>query len=158
MSRCTARPSRSRTDRNGSPARDQAGRYVDRWIGNGRRSQQFRRLHLIANNSRFVDPGQYRLALVLQLGVDGCWRLSLRRLSQDIQAVHGYLRDLSGGDRSMMMSRALIGTCYARRRTSRSKGCAVLIPSALPAEPGGSSYNWRHHGQPKEILAQIVET
>ena len=57
----------------------------DRWIG-WPAEQQFRRLHLIANNSRFVilTPGRVHNLASRVLG------LSLRRLSQDIQAVHGY--------------------------------------------------------------------
>ena len=48
--------------------------------------QQFWRLHLIANNSRFVilTPGRVPNLASLVLG------LSLRRLSADMEAVHGY--------------------------------------------------------------------
>ncbi len=56
----------------------------DRWIG-WSAEQQFRRLHLIANSSRFVilTPGRVPNLASRVLG------LSLRRLSEDIQAVTG---------------------------------------------------------------------
>ena len=79
----------------------------DRWIG-WPAEQQFRRLHLIANNSRFVilTPGRVRNLASRVLG------LSLRRLSQDIQAVHGYPVFWR---RRSWMSRALSGPATARR-------------------------------------------
>ena len=57
----------------------------DRWIG-WIPQQQFRRLHLIANNTRFVLlPGPHRPNLASRvLG------LSLRRLSSDMRALHGH--------------------------------------------------------------------
>ncbi len=57
----------------------------DRWIG-WSAEQQFRRLHLIANNSRFVILTHGRVPN-LALRVLG---LSLRRLSGDMQELHGY--------------------------------------------------------------------
>ena len=45
--------------------------------------QQFRRLHLIANNARFVTPGAGRTA-------SRVLALSLRRLSEDMRAAHGH--------------------------------------------------------------------
>ena len=57
----------------------------DRWIG-WIPQQQFRRLHLIANNTRLVLlPGSHRPNLASRvLG------LSLRRLSRDMRALHGH--------------------------------------------------------------------
>ena len=57
----------------------------DGWIG-WSPEQQFGRLHLIANNSRFVilTPGRVPNLASRVLG------LSLRRLCADFQAVHGY--------------------------------------------------------------------
>ena len=57
----------------------------DRWVG-WSTEQQFRRLHLIANNARFVilTPRPVPNLASRVLG------LSLRRLSRDMQAVHGY--------------------------------------------------------------------
>ena len=76
----------------------------DRWIG-WPAEQQFRCLHLIANNSRFVilTPGRVRNLASRVLG------LSLRRLSQDIQAVHGYPVFLA--ETFVDVSR-FVGTCY----------------------------------------------
>ncbi len=55
----------------------------DRWIG-WSAEQQFSRLHLIANNSRFVLLTRVPDLASRVLGP------SLRRLSEDIEAVHGY--------------------------------------------------------------------
>ena len=57
----------------------------DRWIG-WSAEQQFRRLHLIANNSRFVLLAPERVPNLASRVLG----LSLRRLSGDIRAVHGY--------------------------------------------------------------------
>ena len=110
----------------------------DRWIG-WPAEQQFRRLHLIANNSRFVilTPGRVRNLASRVLG------LSLRRLSQDIQAVHGYPVFLA--ETFVDVSR-FVGTCY-RASNWRSLG----LTRGFAREPGGSA-RWRHHGQPKEIF------
>ena len=92
----------------------------DRWIG-WPAEQQFRRLHLIANNSRFVilTPGRVRNLASRVLG------LSLRRLSQDIQAVHGYPVFLA--ETFVDVSR-FVGTCY-RASNWRSLG---LTPRLCP--------------------------
>ena len=85
----------------------------DRWIG-WSAEQQFRRLHLIANNSRFVilTPGRVPNLASRVLG------LSLRRLSEDIQAVHGYPAHLA--ETFVDVSR-FAGTCY-RASNWRSLG------------------------------------
>ena len=85
----------------------------DRWIG-WSAEQQFRRLHLIANNSRFVilTPGRVPNLASRVLG------LSLRRLSEDIQAVHGYPALLA--ETFVDVSR-FAGTCY-RASNWRSLG------------------------------------
>ena len=57
----------------------------DRWIG-WSAEQQFRRLHLIANNSRFVILTPERVPNLASRVLG----LSLRRLSADMQAAHGY--------------------------------------------------------------------
>ena len=69
--------------------------------------------------------------------------LSLRRLSQDIQAVHGYPVFLA--ETFVDVSR-FVGTCY-RASNWRSLG----LTRGFAREPGGSA-RWRHHGQPKEIF------
>ena len=110
----------------------------DRWIG-WSAQQQFARLHLIANNARFViltsRPVPNLASRVLGL--------SLRRLSRDMQAVHGYPVLLA----ETFVDRAkFAATCYRAsnwRSLGRTRGYA--------REPGGSA-RWRHHGQPKEIF------
>ena len=57
----------------------------DRWSG-WSAEQQFARLHLIAHNARFVILTPRRVANLASRVLG----LSLRRLSQDMQAVHGY--------------------------------------------------------------------
>ena len=58
----------------------------DRWIG-WLPEQQFRRLHLIANNARFVIlPGCSVPNLASQV-----LALNVRRLSEDMRAAHGHL-------------------------------------------------------------------
>ena len=58
----------------------------DRWIG-WLPEQQFRRLHLIANNARFVIlPGCSVPNLASRV-----LAMSLRRLSEDMRAAHGHL-------------------------------------------------------------------
>ncbi len=110
----------------------------DRWIG-WSQEQQFRRLHLICNNSRFVilTPGRVPNLASRVLG------LSLRRLSADIQAVHGYPVFLA--ETFVDVSR-FFGTCY-RASNWRSLG----LTRGFARESGGAA-RWRHHGQPKEIF------
>ena len=110
----------------------------DRWIG-WSPEQQFRRLHLICNNSRFVilTPGRVPNLASRVLG------LSLRRLSADIQAVHGYPVFLA--ETFVDVSRFL-GTCY-RASNWHSLG----LTRGFAREPGGAA-RWRHHGQRKEIF------
>ncbi len=57
----------------------------DRWIG-WSAEQQFRRLHLVANNSRFVILTPERVPNLASRVLG----LSVRRLSQDLRAAHGY--------------------------------------------------------------------
>ena len=75
----------------------------DRWIG-WSAQQQFRRLHLIANNSRFVilTPERVRNLASRVLG------LSLRRLAADIEAVHGYPALLAETRRPRALCRDLL--------------------------------------------------
>ncbi len=71
----------------------------DRWIG-WLPEQQFRRLHLIANNARFVIlPGCAASNLASRV-----LALSLRRLSQDMRAAHGH---------RVLLAEALALYCYS---------------------------------------------
>ena len=110
----------------------------DRWIG-WSVEQQFKRLHLIANNSRFVILTPERVPNLASRVLG----LSLRRLSQDIQAVHGYPVFLA--ETFVDVSR-FSGTCY-RAANWRSLG----LTRGFAREPGGAA-RWRHHGQPKEVF------
>ena len=99
----------------------------DRWVG-WTAQQQFRRLHLIANNVRFVilTPRPVPNLASRVLG------LSLRRLSQDMQAVHGY---------PVLLAEALALDCYSILRNSGLLGkvmkirhlveCGVFLPVPL---------------------------
>ena len=110
----------------------------DHWIG-WSAQQQFRRLHLIANNARFVilTPRPVPNLASRVLG------LSLRRLSQDMQAVHGYPILLA---ETFVDPARFAGTCY-RASNWRSPG----LTRGYAREPGGTA-RWRHHGQPKEVF------
>ncbi len=110
----------------------------DRWIG-WSPEQQFRRLHLIANNSRFVILTPERVPNLASRVLG----LSLRRLSADIQAVHGYPVFLA--ETFVDISR-FTGACY-RASNWRSLG----LTRGFARESGGAA-RWRYHGQPKEIF------
>ena len=110
----------------------------DRWIG-WSAEQQFQRLHLIANNSRFVilTPGRVPNLASRVLG------LSLRRLSADMEAVHGYPALLA---ETFVDPARFAGTCY-RASNWRSLG----MTRGFARDPGAAP-RWRHHGQPKEVF------
>ena len=110
----------------------------DRWIG-WSAEQQFRRLHLIANNSRFVILGPRGMPNLASRVLG----LSLRRLSADIEAAHGYPAFLA--ETFVDVSR-FAGTCY-RASNWHSLG----LTRGFGREPGGAA-RFRHHGQPKEIF------
>ena len=89
----------------------------DRWIG-WSAEQQFRRLHLIANNSRFVilTPDRVRNLASRVLG------LSLRRLAADMEAVHGY---------PALLAEALALDCFSILRNSSLLGKVMNIRHLL---------------------------
>ena len=110
----------------------------DRWIG-WSAEQQFRRLHLTANNSRFVILTPERVPNLASRVLG----LSLRRLSSDIQAVHGYPALLA---ETFVDPARFAGTCY-RASNWRSLG----MTRGFARDPGAAP-RWRHHGQPKEVF------
>ncbi len=110
----------------------------DRWIG-WSAEQQFRRLHLVANNSRFVILTPERVPNLASRVLG----LSVRRLSQDLRAAHGYPAVVA--ETFVDVSR-FAGTCY-RAANWRSLG----LTRGFAREPGGVA-RWRHHGQPKEVF------
>ncbi len=116
----------------------------DRWIG-WTLEQQLQRLHLVAQNSRFVILPDYQGVPNLASRVLG---LSLRRLSGDMQREHGFPILLA----ESFVDRALFaGTCYraANWRSLGFTGGYARQPAAVP--------EWRHHGQPKEVLVYELE-
>ena len=109
----------------------------DRWIG-WSAEQQFRRLHLVANNSRFVILGP-RGEPNLASPVPG---LSSRRLSANIQAAHGYPALLA--ETFVDVSR-FAGNC-SRASNQRSPGLtcgsAAWRACVTTASPRRSSYKF----------------
>ena len=110
----------------------------DRWIG-WSAAQQFRRLHLIANNSRFVIltpervPNLASRVLGLSLRRPVCGHPGGARLSGS-----------SGGDVRGRL--ALRRHLLPRGQLALAGADAGLCPRARRAA------RWRHHGQPKEVF------
>lgn len=109
----------------------------DRWIG-WDRALQWRRLHLVANNVRFlILPGWHEPNLASRV-----LALNLKRLSRDWELYHGHPLLLA----ETFVDRARFrGTCY------RAAGWQVLGPTR-----GFAKCNRRywHHGQPKLVLVR----
>ena len=116
----------------------------DRWIG-WTPQQQRERLRLIAQNSRFVILPAWQGTANLASRVLG---LSLRRLSQDMLAVHGWPLLLA---ETFVDRERFAGTCYraANWRSLGFSGGYARLPGATPS--------WRQHGQPKEIFVYELE-
>ena len=113
-------------------------RARDRWIG-WLPEQQFRRLHLIANNARFVVlPGCAVTNLASRV-----LALSLRRLSGDFRAVHGHPILIA---ETFVDTSRFTGTCY------RAANWQALGHTRGFARKPGTPATWVPHGQPKEIL------
>ena len=110
----------------------------DRWIG-WSREQQFRRLHLIANNARFVILTSERVPNLASRVLG----LSLRRLSDDIQEAHGYPVLLA---ETFVDTTRFHGTCY------RAANWSSLGTTSGFARDNRQASGFRHHGQPKEIF------
>ena len=108
----------------------------DRWIG-WSPQQQRRRLHLVAQNSRFVILPAWQGAANLASRVLG---LSLRRLSDDMLEMHGFPLLLA---ESFVDRERFAGTCYraANWRSLGFSGGYARLPGPTP--------RWRQHGQPK---------
>ncbi len=109
----------------------------DRWIG-WERALQWRRLHLIANNVRFlILPGWNRPNLASRV-----LALNVKRLSQDWEICHGHPVLLA---ETFVDGGRFLGTCY------RAAGWQVL------GETRGFSKRNRHywhHGQRKTVLVR----
>ena len=101
--------------------------------------QQFSRLHLIADNSRFAMLTERGKVPNLASRV---LALSLRRPSSDMRELHGIPVLLA---ETFVDPSRFGGICYRAsnwRRLGLTKGFSRL--------PGGSA-RWRRNGQPKEI-------
>ena len=114
----------------------------DEWIG-WLPEQQFRRLHLIANNTRFVILPGWAVANLASRVLG----MSVRRVSCDMRAAHGHpvLLAETFVDRSRFA-----GTCY------RASNWQVLGRTRGFARRPGGSPTWVAHGQPKEVLVYPV--
>ena len=109
----------------------------DQWIG-WERPLQWRRLHLIANNVRFlILPGVHEPNLASRL-----LALNLKRLSQDWELYHGHPLLLAETfvDRSRFR-----GTCY------RAAGWQLL---GQTRGFGKCNRSYWHHGQPKLVFVR----
>ena len=113
----------------------------DRWVG-WAPARQFRRLGLVANNSRFVMLTGKGEAGNLASRVLG---LSLRRLSRDMCAAYGH--PVLVAETFVDPSR-FAGTCY-RASNWRMLG----VTRGFTRLPGGAA-RWRENGQPKEVYVR----
>jgi len=115
----------------------------DAWVG-WSREQQFSRLHLIANNSRFavLEAGRVPNLASRALG------LSLRRLSRDVRAAHGYPVLLA---ETFVDPSRFAGTCYRA-----SNWVSLGRTRGFSREPGGTA-RWREHGRAKEVFVYEME-
>ena len=114
----------------------------DQWIG-WTAEQRFRRLHLVANNVRFVIlPGRSEPNLASRvLG------RSLRRLSGDMRAAHGHPVLLA---ETFVDPERFAGTCYRAANweaVGRTKGYERV-----------SGGGYREHGRPKSILVRELSS
>ena len=115
----------------------------DAWIG-WSREQQFSRLHLIANNSRFAVLEEGRVPNLASRALGP----SLRRLARDMRDAHGYPVLLA---ETFVDPSRFAGTCYRAsnwRSLGRTRGHS--------REPGGSA-RWRENGRPKEVFVYEME-
>ena len=111
----------------------------DAWIG-WTPEQQFRRLHLVANNTRFlILPGLHGGNLASRV-----LSLSLRRLSADFEAARGH--PVLVAETFVDPSR-FAGTCY------RASNWTALGETRGYARDGGG---WTAHGEPKRVFVRAL--
>ena len=109
----------------------------DAWIG-WAPEQQFRRLHLVANNTRFlILPGLNGGNLASRV-----LALSLRRLSADMEALRGHPVLLA---ETFVEPSRFLGTCYLAANWT-----ALGETRGYARAHGG----WEAHGVPKRILVR----
>lgn len=111
----------------------------DHWIG-WERELQWRRLHLIANNARFlILPGWNQANVASRV-----LALNLKRLSGDWEICHGHPILLA---ETFVDGARFRGTCY------RAAGWQVL---GQTRGFGKKNHRYWHHGQPKMVLIRPV--
>ena len=111
----------------------------DAWIG-WAPEQQFRRLHLVANNTRFlILPGFNGGNLASRV-----LSLSLRRLSADMRAARGHPVLLA---ETFVDPSRFEGTCYL------ASNWTMLGETRGYARDGGG---WTAHGSPKRVFARAL--
>ena len=115
----------------------------DRWIG-WLPAQQYRRLHLIANNARFLILPGPRVANLASRVLG----LSLRHLSGDWRRLRGHPALLA---ETFVDPSRFHGGCY-RAANWQSVGFTGGY-----ARRGGRAPRWDHHGQPKEVFMYELE-
>src|SRR6266536_4613748 len=109
----------------------------DRWIG-WERELQWRRLHLVANNARFlILPGWNQPNVASRL-----LALNLKRLSQDWEVCHGHPILLA---ETFVDGARFRGTCY------RAAGWQIL---GQTRGFGKRNQRYWYHGQPKLVLVR----
>ena len=109
----------------------------DRWIG-WERSLQWRRLHLIANNVRFlILPGCNQPNVASRL-----LALNLKRLSRDWEFYHGH---------PILLAETFVASARFRATCYRAAGFEVLGQTRGFAKR--NRHYW-HHGQPKLVLVR----
>ena len=111
----------------------------DEWIG-WSAEQQFSRLHLIANNARFLVLKEGRLPNLASRALG----LSLRRLEADMRQVHGYPVYLA---ETFVDPSKFAGTCY------QAANWQFLGLTRGFSRVPGKSVSWLQNGQPKQVLA-----
>lgn len=116
-------------------------RARDRWIG-WSAVLQYQRLHLIANNSRFLILPEARSPNLASRVL----ALNLQRLSADWQRIHGHLLLLA---ETFIDIGRFHGGCY-RAANWRFVG----LTRGFARKPGGG---YTHHGQPKAVAVYPLE-
>ena len=117
-------------------------RARDRWIG-WLPEQQFRRLHLIANNARFLILPECAAANLASRVLG----LSLRWLSGDFRAMHGHPILIA---ETFVDPARFTGACY------RAANWQALGHTRGFARKPGTPATWVPHGRPKEVLVYLL--
>jgi len=109
----------------------------DRWIG-WERELQWRRLHLVTNNARFLILPGWNLPNV----ASRLLALNLRRLSQDWEICHGH---------PILLAETFVDGAHFRGTCYRAAGWQVLGETR---GFGKRNQRYWHHGRPKLVLVR----